>query len=234
MESPCFHDEPYLCVQAFVQVLSCLPSLWQKSIKKNYLLHRAVIVRLLNRGRPLCLTLKMSSKIQRKLLSSLCILAGRPQACSLPGISARGEMEMLTWQIPVAAQKEHWPKSPGHPWLQRKKQAISKPHSGTAVLKKISRENPVWLLWAFFGFAPWLPPSWAPWRTGPWATQGHALGLLIALARPPNPAGGDGWYQRQVVARQAFVMALVPPNLLCPRFPKSSVITASYHPLATL
>lgn len=63
----------------------------------------------------LWLTLKMPSKIQGKLLSSLCILAGNRQACSLPGISARWEMEMLTWQIPVSAQEENWSKSKGHP-----------------------------------------------------------------------------------------------------------------------
>ena len=75
----------------------------------------------------------------------------------------------------------------------------------------------------FFGglldLPPWLPPTWAPWRIDPWAMQGHDLGLPIALALPPNPAGDDGWYQRQVVALQAPVMTLVPPTSSAPSSP---------------
>lgn len=78
MESPCFHDEPYLCVQELVQVFSSLLFLWQKSNETKYLLHRAVIAQLLNGGRTATRYFENVIKNPRKTTQFIVHLGRRP------------------------------------------------------------------------------------------------------------------------------------------------------------
>lgn len=152
---------------------------------------------------PLCLILKMPSKIQGKLLSSLCILAGHLQACSLPGTSAQGEMEMLTWQIPASAQEKLDTKA----WVllvsKQKRRLLANHPLGQLFQKKISRENPVWLLLEFFGLAPMAAPklgtveNWPLGYAGPCPRASHSSGSISKSSRKTmGGTRGGSWSYR--------------------------------------
>lgn len=149
---------------AFVWGILCwyspafLPSS-RKASKQNTSFTELLLLVSSAEAEPLCLILKMPSKIQGKQLSSLCILAGHLQACSLPGTSARGEMEMLTWQIPASAQEELDTKA----WVllgsKKKRRLLANHPLGQLFQKRLAGKIQSDFFWSFLDLLPQLLPN---------------------------------------------------------------------------